>query len=249
MFTQNPKIRSGGFTLVEAIVGTAVFLIVALAVYQAYTVTMNVIRLSREKITATALGNEQFEIIHNLPYSDVGIVSGLPLGKIPATQTLLRDGKEFVVKTTIRNIDDAFDGTIGGDPNDSSPADYKLVELEITCDTCHNFSPLNLTTWIAANGLESSSTNGALFVKVFDASGQPIPDADIHIENNELPLDKLKDIFVENKGNTPVLFSFRDSKLRGVKVKTANSFSININEKALKDVEALVGQGNLSLTL
>jgi len=174
-----------GFTLVEALVGAAIFMILALSVYQAYTVTMNVVSLSRVKVTATALANEQFEIIRNLPYADVGIVNGLPLGKVPANQTLTRDGKVFTVKTTVRNIDDPFDGTIGGTPNDLSPADYKLAELEINCDTCRNFPPLFITTNIAPKNLESASTNGALFVKVFDALGLPVIEADIHIENNQ----------------------------------------------------------------
>ena len=171
--------------MVETLVGAAIFVLLAMSVYQAYSVTMDVIRLSRVKITATALGNEQFEIMRNLPYADVGIVNGLPHGKIPAVQTLTRDGKEFTVKTTIRSIDDPFDGTIGGTPNDISPADYKLAELEITCAACRNFPPLSLTTYIAPKNLESATTNGALFVKVFDALGQPIADANVHIVNRQ----------------------------------------------------------------
>ena len=83
MFFQNIKNKEGGFTLVEAIIGAAIFMILAMSVYQAYTVTMDVVRLSRVKITATALANEQFEIMRNLPYADVGIVGSLPVGKIP----------------------------------------------------------------------------------------------------------------------------------------------------------------------
>ncbi len=175
-----------GFSLVEAIIGTAVFVILALSVYQAFTTTMDVVRLSRVKITATALANEQFEIMRNLPYADIGIVGGLPRGKIPASQTLTRDGKEFTIKSTVRNIDDPFDGEIGEVPNDTSPADYKLAELEITCTACKNFPPLILTTNIAPKNLESSSTNGAIFIKVFDSSGQPISGVDVHLENNQV---------------------------------------------------------------
>jgi prepilin-type N-terminal cleavage/methylation domain-containing protein len=200
MFKSNKFKYQKGFTLVEILVGTAVFVILAMSVYQAFTTTMNVVRLSRVKITATALANEQIEIIRNLPYTDVGIVNGIPLGKIPATQNLERDGKDFGVQTIIRNIDDPFDGTIGGTPNDTSPADYKLVEIEITCDTCRNFSPLSITTYVAPKALESASDNGALFVKVFDASGQPIPLANIHIENNQTnPLLDINEV-TDNNG-------------------------------------------------
>lgn len=178
------KIKKG-FTLVEVLIGVGIFVILVMSVYQAFTTTMNVVRLSRTKITATALANEQFEIMRNLPYADVGIIGGLPNGKIASSTTLIRDNKEFLVKTTIRSVDDPFDGTIGGTPNDTSPADYKLAEVEISCSACQSFSPVSITTHIAPKNLESSSTNGALFIKVFDSAGQPIPEADIHIENNQ----------------------------------------------------------------
>lgn len=187
--------KINGFTLVEVIVGTAIFLLLALSVYQAYLVTTKVIRASRQKVTATALANEQFEIMRNLPYADVGIVGGLPSGKIPYIQNLLRDGKEFTVKTTIRNIDDPFDGTIGGEPNDTSPADYKLAEIEITCENCQNFPKMTLNTYIAPKALESAFTNGALFVKVFDAVGEPVSGANVYIKNIQTsPTFEINDI-------------------------------------------------------
>lgn len=174
-----------GFTLVESLVGIFVFLVIAVSVYQGYIVTMRAIEASRLKVAAAALANEQFEIIRNLPYTDVGIPDGIPDGKIPHIQTLTRDGNEFSVETTIRNIDDPFDGTIDGSPTDLSPSDYKLIELEISCASCRNFTPLSFTTHVGPRALETASTNGALFVQVFDASGQPIVDADVHVENNQ----------------------------------------------------------------
>ena len=182
---RTPVYYQKGVTLVESLVGVAVFMIIAASVYQAYSVTMSAIRNSRVKIAATALANEEFEIARNLSYADVGIVGGFPSGKIPRTQTLVRDGAEFTVETVVRNIDDPFDGTIGGSPNDLSPADYKLIEIEISCALCRNFLPLQFTTFVAPRALETASTNGALFVQVFDAVGQPVPGADVHIENNQ----------------------------------------------------------------
>ena len=174
-----------GFTLIESLVGVAVFMIIAVSVYQAYAVTMNAVRVSRLKIIATALANEQFEIIRNLPYDDVGVVGSIPNGKIPRIQNFIRDNTEFAVETTIRNIDDPFDGTIGGVPNDLSPSDYRLTELEISCSSCRNFTTLHFTTHVGPRALETASTNGALFVQVFDASGQPVSGADVHVENNQ----------------------------------------------------------------
>lgn len=170
----------------ESLVGVAVFMIIAVASYQAFISSIRAVHASRVKITATALANEQFEILRNLPYDKVGVDGGIPDGVVPHTQQLVRDGSTFDVLTTIRNIDDPFDGTIGGSPNDLSPADFKLAEVEITCGTCRNFAPMTFTTHIAPKNLESTSDNGSLFVQVFDAAGQPVPDADVHIENNQV---------------------------------------------------------------
>ena len=174
-----------GFTFVESLVGVAVFMIIAMSVYQAYVAAMHAVRASRLKVAATALANEQFEIIRNLSYGDVGVAGGIPTGRVPHVQNLVRDGTEFTVETVIRNVDDPFDGTIGGEPNDLSPADYKLAEIEISCSACRNFQPLSFTTYVGPRNLESASTNGALFVRVFDAVGQPVQGASVHIENNQ----------------------------------------------------------------
>jgi hypothetical protein len=173
-----------GVTLIETLVAVAVFLVIGLSVYQAYLSISTMVRASRVKITATALANEQVEIIRNLPFEDVGISGGLPAGLLPSTQNLTRDGKTFLVALTVRNVDDPFDGTIGGAPNDLSPADYKLVGIDISCALCTNFQSLRFTTSVSPRSLETASTNGALFVQVIDAGGQPVPNANVHIENN-----------------------------------------------------------------
>lgn len=182
----NTKSQFHGFTLVETLVGVALFLIIALASYQAYVSLFALISQNQYKILGLNLANEQFEIVRNLPYSDVGIQNGLPRGKVPHIQNLVRGGVSYVVTTTIRNVDQTFDGTLGGTPNDISPADNKLVEVEVTCPTCKSFSPILLTTTVAPKNLETASTNGALFVRVFDANGVAVPDAQVHIENNTI---------------------------------------------------------------
>lgn len=173
-----------GLSMIEVVVGVAVFALIIYGAYQGFLRMTEVVRVSRGKITAAALANEQFEIIRNLSYGDVGLQGGVPPGKFPPMQTLVRNGNSFRVVAAIRNIDDSFDGTIGGNPNDLSPADYKLAELEISCLTCINFQPLRFTTNVGPKSLESASVNGSLFVRVFDASGEPIQGANVHIENN-----------------------------------------------------------------
>ena len=198
-FLKNER-KSRAFTLVETLVGVAVFAVIAVASYQAYVSLFALINQNQYKILGLNLANEQFEIIRNLTYSDVGIQGGLPNGKIPHEQTLVRSGVTFDVTTTIRNVDLPFDGTIGGSPNDLSPADNKLVELEINCATCKGFIPLFLTTTVAPKALETSSTNGALFVRVFDANGVAVSGADVHIVNTLANPDIIIDDVTDSSG-------------------------------------------------
>ena len=195
-----------GITLIEVIVATTIFLMIALALYEAFSNVIRVARVSQNKVTATALANEQIEIIRNLSYEDVGIQGGLPNGSIPHIQTLTRDGIEFTITTVIRNIDDPFDGQIGSSTkNDLSPSDYRLAELSIDCVLCKDFTPMAFTSHIGPRGLETSSTNGALFIHVFDAAGQAIQGADVHIENNVATSSFVIDETTNNDGYVQII--------------------------------------------
>lgn len=173
-----------GLTLVEVVVGVSLFTIIAISVYGSFTTLFKVVQLSRVKITAVNLANEQFEFVKHLQYADIGISGGIPDGVLDHELEVVRDGRTFTLLTTIRNIDDPFDGTLGGSPNDLAPADNKLVEVEVRCDTCTTFSPIVITSRIAPKDLEQASTNGALFIQVIDADGNPVEGADVHVENN-----------------------------------------------------------------
>jgi prepilin-type N-terminal cleavage/methylation domain-containing protein len=196
----NDKGFSRGFTLIESLVGATIFVVLALSGYRAFGVLMDAVAASQAKLAGASLANEKFEIIRNLPYTDVGIIGGLPVGKINRTETVAKDSYSFIVETTIRSVDDTFDGTIGGTPTDTSPADYKLVDLDITCPTCKIFSPMSFTTLVAPQALETASANGALFIRVFDASGLPVPSASIHIVNTQTNPDTIIDETTDNDG-------------------------------------------------
>ena len=182
----NKPLKNNGFTLIETLVAVAVFIVIVTASYRAYVSVFSLISQNQYKILALNLANEQFEILRNISYSDVGIPGSIPNGKIPHIQTVTRGGISFTVTITIRNVDQPADGTLGGSPNDLSPADNKLAEVQVDCASCKNYSPVTLTTTIAPKGLETASTNGALFVKVFDANGVAVPDAAVHIVNTAI---------------------------------------------------------------
>lgn len=177
------KLNRKGFSLLEILIASAIFLLFALGIYSGINLVFKVVYQSRMTILQTALLAEQLEIVRNLAFNDVGIINGVPNGVLPYSTTTIRNKQAFTILTTVRNIDDPFDGTLGGDPNDTSPADYKLVEMSVICQNCSQQSPIVLSTIVAPKQLEGASDNGALFIQVFDYNGQPVAGANVTVTN------------------------------------------------------------------
>lgn len=176
--------KNKGFTFLEALISISVFVLVSASVFQAYSLLIETARISRLRLSATLVANEEMEIARNLPYESIGTVGGIPNGVLLQSKVVEKDGSKFNVTTSVRNVDDPFDGTIGGEPNDSSPADYKLVDVSVLCVGCDESKKIKIVTNIAPKGLETTSNNGALFINVFDALGNPVSGANVSISNN-----------------------------------------------------------------
>lgn len=162
---------------------SAIFLLFALGIYSGISLVFKVVYQSRMKILETALLAERLEVARNLPYDQVGIINGIPSGVLPAVTSTIRDSQIFSLVTTVRNIDDPFDGTLGGTPNDTAPADYKLVEMSAICLGCLQQTPVILSTIVSPKQLEGASQNGALFIQVFDNNGLPVAGANVSVTN------------------------------------------------------------------
>lgn len=187
--------------IIEVIVAIAVFVVFAIGVYEGIRYLYKVVFLSRLRIIETSILAEKMEIIRNVPYASVGIVSGVPSGVFPHSTTTIRNGINFTLTTYIRNIDDPYDGmATGTTPKDTSPADYKLVQLEIIAQNSIQAKPVSLTTIVAPKGLEGSSNNGSLFINVFDANGLAVVGASVHAVNSSTnPVTVIDDV-TDNDG-------------------------------------------------
>ncbi len=174
-----------GFGLIETIISVSIFLLVAVSIYGGFTQILKVLSVLKTKTLAANIANEQIEIVRNLPYVQVGIIDGIPSGSIPRVQKIIRDGISFDVTASIQDIDDPFDGQIGGNPNDTSPADYKIIEFILKCENCNYPEEIKYVTRVSPQSLETEGNNGALFVRVFDANGNAISGANINILNNQ----------------------------------------------------------------
>lgn len=153
-------------------------------IYACYNILLKSAAKNQARLLGIAIINQELETVRNMPYDSIGILSGVPAGLIPANKTVAENNILYTVNFSVRNIDDSYDGKLGGTPNDLSPADYKKVEITVTCADCPTDPPITLSTNIARKGVEMASNNGALFIHVLDASGNPVPQALVRIVNN-----------------------------------------------------------------
>lgn len=194
-----------GFALLEVVVATAVFLLFALGVYGGTQLIFKIVYQSRMRILETSILSEELEVVRNLKFDEVGVVGGIPDGVLEHEKTVTRNNTIFNITTTVRNIDDPFDGTIGGTPNDTAPADYKLAEMSIICSNCNQQEPVILSTLVSPKNFEGESDNGALFVHVFDMNGLPVSSASVHIENTNAEPDIIINEVTDNDGMLRVI--------------------------------------------
>ncbi|KKT48263.1 MAG: hypothetical protein A2249_01310 [Candidatus Jacksonbacteria bacterium RIFOXYA2_FULL_44_7] len=178
------KKRKHGFTLVEVLVTVAVFVIIAIAFFSLFNSVLKFIQFKRVETQAANLATEQMEVARNMPYADVGTVSGIPPGIIPQTQTITRDNVSYTVDTDIRYVDDPYDGLLGG--IDAAPTDYKKVKLTVSWDTIWGDGSIAFVSIVSPKGLETSASVGALRILVFDSNGIPIPQAEVDVENADV---------------------------------------------------------------
>lgn len=194
-----------GFTIIEMVVSVGVFLLFAVGIYSALTLSFRAMYQSRARTLGTAVLIQEIEAARSLPYGEVGTPGGVPAGTMPAVKTLAVGGLAFQVTTTVRNVDDPFDGTLGGNPNDPAPADYKFVEISVACWRCGDQTGVRMSTLVARSGLEVSGGGGALIITALDAVGAAVPGATVKITNAKVtPAISITDV-TDSQGKLKII--------------------------------------------
>ncbi|MCC7355995.1 MAG: prepilin-type N-terminal cleavage/methylation domain-containing protein [Candidatus Doudnabacteria bacterium] len=199
-FRSHQNKDESGFTLIETIAGIAIFAILIVGVLSSYAALSTSVRVAREKTVLSSLAANYLEIMRNLPYSEVGTVNGNPSGSLadasnPIGTTI--ESVQYEIYYEVTYIDDPADGTIllG---TDSAPNDYKQVKMFI--EKLSTGTTTHFLTTVSPKGLEGLSNAGAILIKVYDASGQPIEGAEVHIENTSLTPDIILDRTTDSTG-------------------------------------------------
>lgn len=187
MRCKKKKHNNHGLTIVETLIGISLLLVIFLGLFGLIQIGLRMLNQSKARITATALLNQRVELARNLPYNQVGTIGGIPAGTIPETEIIVRNNINYTVKTTVFYIDDPFDGLF---PNDSLAWDYKRIKVKVFWIGIFG-GEVSMLTDIVPKGIETTGGGGIISVLVFNANGQPVSQADIWLENNDIspPVD------------------------------------------------------------
>ena len=172
---------SYGFTLLEALMSMAIFVIIALGVIGAYAALTSSVKVAREKTILATLADNYMEIVKNMPYSQVGTIFGSPNGPLADFSNSITTKIEsyiYRIYYEVTFVDDPADGVA---PTDTEAADYKQVKMHITNTV--NGKVTSFVTNVVPKGLEGTLNAGALMINVINSTGQPVANANIHIES------------------------------------------------------------------
>jgi prepilin-type N-terminal cleavage/methylation domain-containing protein len=164
-----------GFTIIEVIVGIAIFAILASATLGMSALLSRNVRVAREKTVLASLASTNLEIVRNMPYSQVGTMVGNPRGILPdlpnaVTQTI--GGNRYQIYYRVAYIQDPAE-TATGTP------DYKQVKMNIVNTTTNQVT--SFFTTVVPKGIITNPNTGALQVTVINSQGQPVQGANVEI--------------------------------------------------------------------
>jgi prepilin-type N-terminal cleavage/methylation domain-containing protein len=179
--------KDKGFTLIEVLIAIFYISILSGLILITFWNLLKVIIAGRISLQILSILEDEMEYIKIVNYEDIGTRNGWPRGILPDEKYVNLNGLNIKIKYFIRNIDDPSDGTVNSTPQDTAPADYKLVELEGECINCSfKVKKQTLTFIVAPKTVESSTRNGSMFIRVIDANGNPVPYANILVVNNAI---------------------------------------------------------------
>lgn len=172
-----------GLSLIDVLVGSALFLVIFLALIGLARSSLLLASLAKAKAGATAVANTQVEYIRSLPYDSTGTVGGIPAGDVAQNSTTTVNGLSYGVRTFIQYVDDPADGEGGADSNGIT-TDYKRIKVSVTYTLKGVLRRVDVVSTYAPPGIETTAGGGTLKVTVVDAGGAPVSGASVRVVND-----------------------------------------------------------------
>ncbi|MBA3789444.1 carboxypeptidase regulatory-like domain-containing protein [Patescibacteria group bacterium] len=171
-----------GMSLIDVVIGTALVLIIFLALFGILRASILLSAYVKSEATATSIANNQVEYIRSLPYDSVGTLGGIPAGLIAQNATTTEDGVGYNVRTFIDYYDSPSDGTGAGDTNGIT-TDYKRIKVTVFYTAGGKPRQFILVSNYAPLGIETTAGGGTLQINVVNAAGTPLAGASVTITN------------------------------------------------------------------
>lgn len=186
------------FSLIEILIVVFIMSVAFLAFYTVSTVGTKYIIESKNRLAAVALANEKMEIVRNLDYDAIGTEGGMVEGDIPEDENVTANGRSYHVNTAVTYIDDPLDGVY---PSDSIQNDYKVVKIIISWpDSNGQTQEVSSLSRFIPPGLESSLGGASWAINVSGSDGVGVPQASVHIVNNDVSPPKNTTIQTDDDG-------------------------------------------------
>ena len=117
-----------GILLIDIMIGVAMMTIVFIGFFGAFRLSVAAVSATKGVAGASALVTSQMEHVRALPYTDIGIVGGSPVGILPGMFMQTQNGIRYTVTTNVWY---------------AGASDYKAVSVTVS--------------WQAQNGAQSIS--------------------------------------------------------------------------------------------
>ena len=172
-------------TLIDVLVGSALTLVVFVALLGLLRASLLMASSAKAKAGATAIATTQMEYLRSLPYDELGTVGGIPAGAVSQTATTTENSVLYTIRTLVTYVDDERDG-VGASDENGITTDYKRAKVAVSYTFRQSTREVALVSNMAPPSLETTTGGGTLRVNIVGAGGAPVPGASIRIENPSL---------------------------------------------------------------
>ena len=165
---------------IGVVISVAIFLILSQAIVSLVFSAYDLVVFTQSRTTARYLAEEKIETARNISFDELGTVGGIPTGILPQTESVTRNGVIYTVTNRVDNIDDPYDGQ---GASDTSPVDYKKVQITVSwggAGTLSRANRINLVTDIS-DDRDQDTDGGTLDITVSDSQGVPVSLASVTI--------------------------------------------------------------------
>lgn len=170
-----------GITLIEVVVSISIMALLVVTILGIFTHGVRLVSENKFRALASALALQKLEIIKNLPYEKIGTINGIPAGGLLQTENIVSNGSNFIVSSQVIYKDDPSDGILGVDKSELAGTDYKKVKVQVAWTGPFGQKNVSVITNVAPRRNQNETNTGTLSILVFNANGEPVPQADVSI--------------------------------------------------------------------